>query len=166
MDLTPDQQALLGMLQEDAVNRHLAGDPGAIDHSVAMKPHDPAHWMLLDGFTTVPVVHRDGCYICEDPEFAAMGLPLCSPCPACVRKQEACTACSGKGGNAASGEACSDCLTTGLIGGMGHIAADDAVCDECGYEHGPADYDDQGLITGIPVERAMAIKKARNREKP
>jgi hypothetical protein len=39
--------------------------------------------MLYDEFTSTPVVHRDGCYICEDPEFAQMGLPLCRLCPAC-----------------------------------------------------------------------------------
>jgi len=25
----------------------------------------------------------DGCYICQDPEFALMGMPLCRKCPAC-----------------------------------------------------------------------------------
>lgn len=51
--------------------------------SVPMKPSDPAYWMLLDDFTTTPVVFREGCYICEDPEFAQMGLPLCRKCPEC-----------------------------------------------------------------------------------
>ena len=37
-----------------------------------MKPSDPAYWMLKDGFRTTPQVHRDGCYICDDPEFAAV----------------------------------------------------------------------------------------------
>jgi hypothetical protein len=46
-------------------------------------PGDPAYWMLFDGFTTTPAVHRKGCYICEDPEFARMGLPLCRKCPEC-----------------------------------------------------------------------------------
>lgn len=31
----------------------------------------------------MPVVHKEGCYICEDPEFAQMGLPLCRRCPWC-----------------------------------------------------------------------------------
>jgi len=35
---------------------------------------------LDQSFTTV---YRDGCYICEDPEFAQLGLPLCYPCNAC-----------------------------------------------------------------------------------
>lgn len=48
-----------------------------------MKPNDPAYWMLSDDFTTTPKIHREGCYICEDPEFAQMGLPLCNPCPVC-----------------------------------------------------------------------------------
>lgn len=26
---------------------------------------------------------RRGCYICEDPDFARMGLPLCRACPKC-----------------------------------------------------------------------------------
>jgi hypothetical protein len=51
--------------------------------SIKMKPDDPAYWMLFDGFETIPVVYREGCYICEDPEFAQMGLPLCRKCPVC-----------------------------------------------------------------------------------
>lgn len=47
------------------------------------KPGDPAYWMLFDDFTTTPVIQRAGCYICDDPEYALMGLPLCYPCPAC-----------------------------------------------------------------------------------
>jgi hypothetical protein len=77
---------------------------------------DPAYWMLLDGFTTTPSVHLAGCYICEDPEFAQMGLPLCRKCPECVRQGR----------------------------GAGHIAADDNVCDSCGYEDGPQDYPEAG----------------------
>lgn len=51
--------------------------------SQPMRPDDPAYWMLLDGFTTTPTVNRSGCYICEDPEFAQMGLPLCHKCSKC-----------------------------------------------------------------------------------
>jgi len=51
--------------------------------SIPMKPDDPASWMLHDGVETTPVVHRQGCYICEDPEFSQMGLPLCRKCPKC-----------------------------------------------------------------------------------
>jgi hypothetical protein len=125
-DLTEEQRRMLG---EMAVGATAAGNA-----SVAATPHDPAFWMLLDDFVTVPVVHLDGCYICEDPEFAQMGLPLCSPCPGCLRNGT----------------------------GMGHIAADDTKCDECGYEHGPDDYDKNGLITGIPREKAQSIRDARH----
>ena len=48
-----------------------------------MKPSDPAYWMLSDGVTSTPTVYRAGCYICDDPEFAQMGLPLCYPCVFC-----------------------------------------------------------------------------------
>lgn len=77
---------------------------------------DPAYWMLLDDFTTTPEpgVYREHCYICRDPEFAQMGLPLCRKCPECARN---------------------------LKGTTGHIAADDNVCGDCGYEDGPDDYD-------------------------
>ena len=48
-----------------------------------MKPGDPASWMLFDGVETVPVVQRPGCYICEDPGYSRMGLPLCRKCLVC-----------------------------------------------------------------------------------
>jgi hypothetical protein len=51
--------------------------------SVKMKPDDPAYWMLFDGVETTPVVYSKDCYICNDPEFAQMGLPLCRKCPYC-----------------------------------------------------------------------------------
>lgn len=44
---------------------------------------DPAYALLQDDVTSTPVVHRQGCYICEDPEFAQMGLPLCRRCQSC-----------------------------------------------------------------------------------
>lgn len=46
---------------------------------------DPAYALLLDDFTTTPdpLIQRAGCYICDDPEYALMGLPLCYACPAC-----------------------------------------------------------------------------------
>lgn len=65
--------------------------------SKPMQPDDPAYWMLFDGHTSTPVVYREGCYICEDPEFAQMGLPLCRECPNC------------KGHVAADDEFCDDC---------------------------------------------------------
>lgn len=44
---------------------------------------DPARWMLYDDYTSTPTVYRAYCYICRDPEFAQMGLPLCYKCPEC-----------------------------------------------------------------------------------
>lgn len=44
---------------------------------------DPAHFLLTDGVTSSTTVYNAHCYICRDPEFAAMGLPLCYPCPTC-----------------------------------------------------------------------------------
>lgn len=64
--------------------------------SAPMKSSDPAYWMLERGYAelagtaentgwvTERTIHKDGCYICEDHEFALMGLPLCSPCPVMV----------------------------------------------------------------------------------
>lgn len=72
-----------------------------------MKTSDPAYFMLKDGHTSTPQVHRDGCYICNDPEFAQMGLPLCKPCPQCTADE--------------------------AVEGRGHISADDYECDDCGY---------------------------------
>jgi hypothetical protein len=51
---------------------------------VQMRPTDPAYWMLADGHTSTPTVYREACYICRDPEFAQMGLPLCRLCPSCT----------------------------------------------------------------------------------
>jgi hypothetical protein len=124
-ELTEDQARLVQGLKDDAHNRYEAGDMGALEHSVASKPNDPAFVLLLDGKTSTPVVHLDGCYICEDPEFAAMGLPLCFKCPACARKGR----------------------------GLGHIAADDDTCDECEYTHSPQDYGDDGEILPEPREQ-------------
>ncbi len=45
--------------------------------------NDPAYSLLRDEVTTIPTVYRSGCYICEDPEFAQMGLPLCRKCEKC-----------------------------------------------------------------------------------
>jgi len=51
--------------------------------SIKMKLDDPAYWMLFDGIETTPVVYSPTCYICNDDEFARMGLPLCRTCPVC-----------------------------------------------------------------------------------
>lgn len=53
--------------------------------SIPMKRDDPAYWMLGSEFTSTPVqgLFRENCYICTDPEFAQMGMPLCYTCPEC-----------------------------------------------------------------------------------
>ena len=48
-----------------------------------MKPDDPAYWMLFDGVESTSIVYNSNCYICNDPEFAQMGLPLCFKCLIC-----------------------------------------------------------------------------------
>jgi len=48
-----------------------------------MKPDDPAYWMLFDGVVSTPTVYAPHCYICNDPEYAQMGLPLCYECLVC-----------------------------------------------------------------------------------
>ena len=53
-----------------------------------LHPADPAYWMLEEGRKdpskrSTPTVCKAGCYICDDPEFAMMGLPLCFPCGKC-----------------------------------------------------------------------------------
>jgi hypothetical protein len=79
-----------------------------LNKSTQMRTNDPAYWMLHSGHkSTPPSVYREGCYICEDPEFAQMGMPLCEPCPQCTKR---------------SG-------TT-----AGHIPAEDPVCEDCGYD--------------------------------
>jgi D-serine deaminase-like pyridoxal phosphate-dependent protein len=69
------------------------------------RPGDPAYILLDAGHTSVQTVHRKGCYICEDREFARMGLPLCNPCCACAAQDR-----------------------------QGHIPADDQICDDCGHD--------------------------------
>lgn len=73
-----------------------------VNMSIPMKQDDPAYWMLKDNFVTVPTVHRDDCYICTDPEFAQMGMPLCKPW---------CHVCPGGGHMPADDDVCSDCGT-------------------------------------------------------
>ena len=61
------------------------------------KFNDPAFKLLEDDIMSVPIFNREGCYICEDPEFAQMGLPLCYQCVFC------------QGHVAADSTVCSDC---------------------------------------------------------
>ena len=60
---------------------------------------DPAYELLLDGHTSTPnmSIFKDDCFICLDPEFAQMGLPLCYPCEVC------------KGHVSADDTVCDDC---------------------------------------------------------
>ncbi len=69
--------------------------------SVPLKSNDPSYWMLQNGvaedwavatgqlseddrtWKTKTTVYNSSCYICKDPEFALMGLPLCYPCKQC-----------------------------------------------------------------------------------
>lgn len=56
--------------------------------SIPLKKSDPAYWMLEEGLKdsskrTTTTVFKEGCFICEDPEFSLMGLPLCYPCTKC-----------------------------------------------------------------------------------
>lgn len=73
---------------------------------------DPAYWMLQkgladeaegkEGWVTKTTAYNERCYICRDPEFALMGLPLCKPC---------------------------NVVVDGVVCGA-HTPADDCVCDE------------------------------------
>jgi len=78
--------------------------------STVTQPNDPAMILLSNPdihSKPVPGVYRDDCYICVDPEFAQMGLPLCYPCPQCSAKE-------------------------GKV--AGHVPADDVCCTVCGYD--------------------------------
>lgn len=48
-----------------------------------LQPGDPAWSMKFSGHRSVPVIFRAGCYICEDSEFAQIGMPLCQKCCKC-----------------------------------------------------------------------------------
>lgn len=56
--------------------------------SIPLKPDDPAYFLLRRGLEdpscrSSPTVYLETCYICRDPEFALMGLPLCYACSKC-----------------------------------------------------------------------------------
>lgn len=59
-----------------------------------------------DDKTTSTTVYDQNCYICRDPDFARMGLPLCRECD--------------------------DCKANGR--GLGHVPADDVECTVCGFD--------------------------------
>ena len=86
-----------------AITAHL---PSCSELKRKTQPDDPAMILLRDSHTTTPVVHDPDCFICMDPEFAQMGLPLCRPCPECQKNGR----------------------------GTGHIPADDIVCSVCDYD--------------------------------
>lgn len=78
-------------------------------------PDDPAYALLMDDYTSTPVegVYDADCYICTDPEFAQMGMPLCRPCPECVSRGQC----------------------------KGHVPADDEVCWVCFYNERTEEYE-------------------------
>ena len=69
--------------------------------SKPLDPNDPSQWMLQRGrneqwavatgqldeadatWVTKSEVYNPRCYICNDDEFALMGLPLCTACETC-----------------------------------------------------------------------------------
>jgi hypothetical protein len=85
--------------------KQVSTSEGGYVNITVTKPTDPAYWLLTEDnqHHSIPNldIFREGCYICRDPEFAQMGLPLCKPCEACK---------------------------------VGHVAADDTICDECGAD--------------------------------
>ncbi len=69
----------------------------------------PAEAMLFnDSYTSsTDAEHDPNCYICRDPDFARMGLPLCRKCFKCQKADPP---------------------------RPGHVAADDSICTACGVE--------------------------------
>ena len=54
--------------------------------SVPLKSNDPAQFLLQNpNIYSVPNddIYNPDCYICRDPEFAQLGMPLCFPCSEC-----------------------------------------------------------------------------------
>lgn len=76
------------------------------------QPGDPAMELLQDpnifSVKKAGVLHDDSCYICLDPEFAQMGMPLCYPCEACTANPD--------------------------VPHSGHVPADDTLCTVCGSD--------------------------------
>ena len=48
-----------------------------------MPTTDPAQALITSQHLSVPSVYDPSCYICNDPEFALMGMTLCWACPDC-----------------------------------------------------------------------------------
>lgn len=69
-----------------------------------LRSDDPAAWMLIRGIEesngarpdtgwvtpTHEEIYNERCYICTDPEFALMGLPVCKPCPVVLDSGQVC----------------------------------------------------------------------------
>ncbi len=65
--------------------------------------------LLLDDYTSSSSAERaTACYICRDPHFAQMGLPLCYSCDECSQR--------------------------GTPRRPGHVPADDTICTICGTD--------------------------------
>jgi len=56
---------------------------GYVHNITVTQPDDPAYGLLFTDHTTTPTIFRASCYICVDPEFAQMGMPLCWACVHC-----------------------------------------------------------------------------------
>ena len=73
-----------------------------------LTPAEAGLW--LDGYTSTSTAEHDpNCYICRDPDFARMGLPLCNKCDQCSKRGEPLR--------------------------PGHIPADDSTCTICGTDY-------------------------------
>ncbi len=102
--------------------------------------NDPAAWMIRDGLRDASrrsrqhVARRNECYICADPEFELMGLPLCRACLVCtlLRNQPL----RADGGS--------------VFVPYGHVPADDTACSDCDQDdqewHEAAAFGDPGEI--------------------
>jgi hypothetical protein len=56
--------------------------------SIPLPENDPAYFLLERGRKdpskrSQTTVYSPKCYICNDPEFSMMGMPLCQPCLKC-----------------------------------------------------------------------------------
>lgn len=56
--------------------------------SKPLHEYDPAYWLLERGLKdpskkSKSDVYSETCYICNDPEYFLMGLPLCHKCKDC-----------------------------------------------------------------------------------
>lgn len=74
--------------------------------------------LFEDGYTSTSNAEYDSrCYICRDPDFSAMGLPLC--------------------------RTCDECKNRGEPRRQGHVPADDTVCTICGTdEHDTPEFEE------------------------